>query len=99
MPKTTSPGGLSIKKKLLIAAGAFLFMVLVIASLFGDRGFIEIYQVGRQVEELENQMTELRRQRDDLRREIEELKTDPRAIREKARELGLAASDEKVILK
>lgn len=99
MPKKAGKTGLSFKSKLLIAAVSFLFLVLVIASFFGNKGLIEIYRIGRSTRELEMQVEELRRQRDELLREIEELKNDPRAVREKARGLGLGSPDEKIILK
>ena len=50
MPRQKKPTGLSFKTKLLIASVSFLFLVLVIASFFGDRGLFEIYQVGKNVE-------------------------------------------------
>ncbi len=99
MPKTQPAPRASIKKKLLIASLTFLFLVLIIASFFGDQGLIEIYQVGHRTERLNAEVERLKRQRDVLQREIEELKTNPEAVREKARELGLMAPDEQVILK
>jgi cell division protein FtsB len=98
MPKKTDKR-MSFKNKLLIAAVSFLFLVLVIASFFGDRGLIEIYRIGRSTRALEMQVEQLRRQRDELLQEIEELNNNPQAIREKARELGLGSPDEKIILK
>ncbi len=91
--------GLSIRSKFLIGAVSFLFLVLMIASLFGDKGLIETYQVGKQTKALEEQVNELRNQRDALRREIKELDQYPVAVREKARELGLGRPEETVILK
>ena len=91
--------GLSIRSKFLIGAVAFLFLVLMIASFFGDKGLIETYQVGKQTRALEAQVRELRSQRDALQREIKELKMYPDAVREKAREIGLGHPDETVILK
>ena len=91
--------GLSIKTKLLIAAVSFLFLVLVIASFFGDRGLIDIYQISRKADSLEMRVEQLTHQRDELRREIRELRDNPQAIRERARELGLGLPDETVILK
>lgn len=91
--------GLSFQSKFFIGAVAFLFLVLMIASFFGDKGLIETYQVGKQTKALEEQVNELRSQRDALRREIKELKLYPDAVREKAREIGLGHPDETVILK
>jgi cell division protein FtsB len=99
MPKPQPSPRASIRKKLLIASLTFLFLVLIIASFFGDRGLIEIYQVGNRTEQLSAEVERLQRLRDELLREIEELKTNPEAVREKARELGLVAADEQVILK
>jgi len=99
MPRQKIPTGLSFKTKLLAASVSFLFLVLVIASFFGDKGLIEIYRVSRNVESLETQVERLTLQRNELLREIQELKDDPQAIRERARELGLGLPDETIILK
>jgi cell division protein FtsB len=99
MPRHNTQAGLSIKTKLLIAAVSFLFLVLVIASFFGDRGLIDIYQVSRKTDSLEKQVEQMTLRRDELRREIRELQDNPEAIRERARELGLGLPDETVILK
>jgi cell division protein FtsB len=99
MPRQKKPTGLSFKTKLLVASVSFLFLVLVIASFFGDQGLIEIYQVSKSVESLEMQVGRLTRQRDELLREIQELKENPQAVRERARELGLGLPDETIILK
>jgi cell division protein FtsB len=99
MPRNKPQAGPSIKTKILIASVSFLFLVLVIASFFGDRGLIDIYQISRKTESLELQVEQLTLRRDELRREIRELRDNPQAIRERARELGLGLPDETVILK
>lgn len=99
MLKQKMPTGLSFKTKLLAASVSFLFLVLVIASFFGDKGLIEIYRVSKNVESLETQVELLTLQRNELLREIQELYDDPQAIRERARELGLGLPDETIILK
>ena len=80
MPQHKTQAGLSIKTKLLIAAVSFLFLVLVIASFFGDRGLIDIYQVSRKTDSLEKQVEQLTLRRDELRREIRELRDNPQAV-------------------
>jgi cell division protein FtsB len=99
MPRQKRTAGLSFKTKLLVASVSFLFLVLVIASFFGDRGLIAIYRVSQNVESLETQVERLTRERDELLREIQELRDNPEAIRERARELGLGLPDETIILK
>ena len=90
----------SFKKKILISGLAFLFMVLVIASFFGKRGLVEIYQAKKKKESLKLAVTQLTQKREKLMREIWELENDPKAVEMKAREkLWLMDPDEFVIVK
>jgi cell division protein FtsB len=82
-----------------LSGAAFLFLVFLIASFFGERGLVEIYQTQKKksalVEEKERLLVEKRK----LEREIEELKTNPEAVEKKAREkLWLMKPEEIVIL-
>ena len=88
-----------MRRKLFLSGAAFLFLVFLIASFFGERGLFEIYQTQKKkntlVEEKERLLTKKRK----LEREIEELKTNPLAVERKAREkLWLMKPDEIVIL-
>lgn len=91
---------LSFRKKLLGASIAFLFLVLLIASFFGERGLIQLYRVQQKKLALEERVQELTDQKQRLIREISELSTNPYAFETKAREkLMLLYPDEKVIIK
>jgi cell division protein FtsB len=91
---------LSFKKKLFFGGVTFLFLVLVIASLFGERGLLEIYRVQQQKELLVQEVERLTGERDKLLREIYELESNPLAVDQKAREkLWLMDPEELVIIK
>ena len=76
----------SFKKKLFIGGVTFLFLVLVVASFFGDRGLLEIYRVRQKKGHLTQEVEQLTRERNKLLREILELESNPLAVDEKARE-------------
>ena len=87
-------------KKVWLAAVIFFFFVLLVASFFGERGWIEIYRSQKKKEILEAEIADLKKQKTRLEREIEELKNDPEAVEKKAREkLWLMDPEEKVIVK
>lgn len=80
------------------SAGFFLF-VLMVASFFGKRGLIEIYQTKRKQESLLQKIEQLDAKKRKLERDIEELQKNPRAVEKKAREkLGLVGEGEIVII-
>lgn len=90
----------SVKKKLFIGGVTFLFLVLVIASFFGERGLLEIYRVQKRKELLTQEVGRLTTERDKLLREILELENNPLAVDHKAREkLWLMHPEERVIIK
>jgi cell division protein FtsB len=79
---------------------ALFFFVLLIASFFGEKGWIEIYRAQKQKEALLLEIESLKKDRDQLLRDIDKLKNDPQAVEEKARDkLWLMRSDEIVIIK
>lgn len=87
-------------KKVWIAAVIFFFFVLLIASFFGERGWIEIYRSQKKKEDLETEIAQLKKQKNRLEKQIEELKNDPEAVEKRAREkLWLMDPKEKVIVK
>lgn len=100
MAKTKTSSSSSFQKRVIITGVVFLFLVLIIASFFGKRGLIEIYQAQKKKEALVQEVTQLTLRRDKLLREIWELENNPKAIENKARErLWLMAPDELVIVK
>ena len=91
---------ISLRKKLALAAVAFFFMVILISSLFGKKGLIEIYRAKGNYEALLQEIRTLEARKSQLLKEIEALQKDPRAVEKEAREkLWLIKPEEKVIIK
>jgi len=89
----------SFKKKIIISGVVFLLFVLTVASFFGKRGLIEIYQTKRRQEVLLQRIEQLEAKKGKLERDIEELQINPKAVEKKAREkLGLVKEGEIVII-
>ncbi len=90
----------TFRRKLILAGIGFFFLVLLISSLFGKKGLIEIYQARKNYKSLQQEIKRLENQKSRLLREIEELEKNPRAVDGEAREkLWLMKPDEKVIIK
>jgi cell division protein FtsB len=97
-PKKERDNG-SFKKKIIVVGVGFLFFVLLIASFFGKKGLIEIYQTQKKKEALLQEIEMLERKKAALERDIEELQSNPKAVEKKARDkLGLVKPDEIVII-
>lgn len=83
----------------MIGGVGFFFFVLMVASFFGKRGLIEIYQTKRRQEALLQKIEQLDAKKRKLERDIEELQNNPHAVEKKAREkLGLVGKDEIIII-
>jgi len=92
--------GTSLRRKILLAAVGFFFLVLLISSLFGKKGLIEIYKARRNYETLLREVKRLEAEKARLEGEIEDLKNNPQSVEREAREkLWLIRPDEKVIVK
>lgn len=92
--------GASLRRKILLAAVGFFFLVLLISSLFGKKGLIEIYKARRSYDTLLLEVKRLEAEKARLEREIEDLKNNPQAVEKEAREkLWLIRPDEKVMVK
>jgi len=90
---------LSLRRKLFLFGATFLFLVFLIASLFGERGLIEVYHAQKKKNSLVQEKMKLLAEKKKLEREIEELKKDPKAVEKKAREkLWLMKPNEIVII-
>lgn len=88
-----------MRRKLFLSGAAFLFLVFLIASFFGERGLFEIYQTQKKKSALVEERVRLLAEKKKLEREIEELKSNPGAVERKAREkLWLMKPDEILIL-
>ena len=78
---------------------AIAVIALVVGSVFGDRGMLNLVEKRRQVEALRAELEGLRGENARLAAECEALRGSPRAIERLAREeLGLARPDETVFL-
>ena len=89
----------SVGKKIIIGALGFFFLVLLLASFFGKKGLLEIFQAQRKQKALLEKVERLEQKKSKLEREIEELRENPKAVERKAREkLWLMKPDEIVIV-
>jgi cell division protein FtsB len=92
----TEPG---LRKKAGVLGTVIVLLALVVGSIFGDRGLINLFQKREQVLTLRREIAALKADNAHLVREIAALKQSPRAIERLAREeLGLARPDETVFL-
>jgi cell division protein FtsB len=74
-------------------------IALVVGSLFGDRGILQLMAQRQRALELAREIEDIRAENVRLAAEIRALRTDPRAIERIAREqLGLARPGETVFL-
>jgi cell division protein FtsB len=90
----------SVRRKLALAAVAFFFLILLISSLFGRKGLIEIYRARNRYQALQQEIRDLETRKNELLEEIEALRNDPRAVEKEAREkLWLVKPEEKVVVK
>lgn len=78
----------------------FLFLVLIIASFFGKKGLIEVYNAEKRKDLLFEEIELLEKTKRGLEREINELESNPKSYEAKARDqLGLVYPDELLIIK
>ncbi len=90
----------SFRKKLFITALSVFFLILLIPSLFGKKGMIEIFRTQRAHRALVQDIEYLEKKLSKLEKEIEKLENDPKAVEMKARDkLWLMKPDEIVIIK
>ena len=90
---------IGLRRKAATLASIILVAALVVGSLFGDRGFLQLVRQQQRAEVLEREIEELRADNRRLASEIAALRSDPRAIERLAREeLGLSRPGETVFL-
>jgi cell division protein FtsB len=84
-----------LRRKAAALASIIALIALVVGSLFGDRGMLQLVAQRERAEALQRQIEELRAENVALAADITALKSDPRAIERLAREeLGLARPGE-----
>ncbi|MCX6565915.1 MAG: septum formation initiator family protein [Candidatus Aminicenantes bacterium] len=87
-------------KKAALLALEFLLVVLLITTVFGEKGLIEIARARKIQAGLMHEIEILKQDKARLEREIAALKADPNSVDKEAREkLWLMKPDEKVIIK
>lgn len=91
--------GGSLGRRLLISLLGLALLSLVVHTVFGERGYLDLRKQQREVEQLEAKIKQLEAENKRLLEEIQALKTDPRAVERVAREeLKMARPGEKVII-
>jgi cell division protein FtsB len=88
-----------VKKKIFIVGVACFFLILIVTSLFGKKGVMELRRARRSLATLETRVRALEAEKARLEAEIDRLDKDPRAVEKPAREkLGLVKPGEKVVV-
>jgi len=88
-----------LRRKAALLASVIAIIALVVGSLFGDRGILQLMAQRQRALELAREIEDIRAENVRLAAEIRALRTDPRAIERIAREqLGLARPGETVFL-
>ncbi len=98
MGKETKPNN-SLRGMLILAGIGLFFLVVLISSVFGKKGLLEIYRARKNYQSLLIEVRQLEEKKNRLLREIEELEKNPLAVDREAREkLWLLKPEEKVII-
>ena len=91
--------GALFRRKLLLLSLACLLLIMVVTSVFGKKGVMDIHRARQKLAELESEAQKLRQDKARLEAEIRELEKNPRAVEKEARgELGLIKPGEKVVV-
>jgi cell division protein FtsB len=92
-------GHVGLRHKALVLFSVLALIALVVGSVFGDKGVLQVWEQRRRTVELEHQVEALRAENARLSGEIRALRSDARAVERLAREqLGLARPGETVFL-
>jgi cell division protein FtsB len=88
-----------VKKKIFVLGIACFFLILIVTSLFGKKGVMDLRRARQNLAALETRVRALDAEKVRLEAEIDRLEKDPRAIEKPAREkLGLVEPGEKVVV-
>jgi len=92
-------GTRGLRKKASTLFSVIAVIALVVGSLFGDRGILQLLRQRQRTEELAREIEQLREENRMLAEQIQSLRRDPAAIERLAREeLGLAQPGETVFV-
>ena len=90
----------SRRTKMAAIFAAFVLVVLLITTVFGKKGLIEIMRTRRNHAALRKTIELLKDEKGRLEKRISELETNPKAVEREARDdLWLAKPDEKIVIK
>jgi cell division protein FtsB len=93
------PANPAFRKKIFIFGIACLFLVMVVTSVFGKKGVMDIHRARLKLAELDRDVRRLAREKARLEAEILELERNPKAVEKEARDkLWLIKPGEKVIV-
>ncbi len=93
------PRSPAIRKKIFVLGVACLFLIMIVTSLFGKKGVMDLRRARRNLATLETRVKALEAEKARLGAEIDRLEKDPRAVEKPAREkLGLIEPGEKVVV-
>jgi cell division protein FtsB len=96
---TGLPASPAFRKKIFILGIACLFLIMIVTSLFGKKGVLDLRRARRNLTALEARVRSLEAEKAKLEAEISRLEKDPRAVEKPAREkLGLVEPGEKVVV-
>ncbi|MCX6569420.1 MAG: septum formation initiator family protein [Candidatus Aminicenantes bacterium] len=88
-----------MKKKIFILGIACFFLILIVTSLFGKKGVMDLRRARQNLAALDIRVRTLEAEKTRLEAEIGRLEKDPRAVERPAREkLGLIEPGEKVVV-
>lgn len=89
----------AFRKRIFILGIACLFLIMVVTSVFGKKGVMDIHRARLKLAELQAESLKLKQEKARLEGEIHELETNPRAVEKAARErLWLIKPGEKVVV-
>jgi cell division protein FtsB len=93
------PAAPAFRKKLFIIGIACLFVIMIVTSLFGKKGVMDLRRAHQTLAAREARLRTLELEKARLEAEIGRLENDPRAVEKPAREkLGLVEPGEKVVV-
>jgi cell division protein FtsB len=93
------PANPAFRKKIFILAIACLFLVMVVTSIFGKKGVMDIHRARLKLADLDGEVRRLEREKSRLEAEIRELEQNPKAVEKEARDkLWLIKPGEKVVV-
>ncbi|MGD1008915.1 MAG: septum formation initiator family protein [Candidatus Aminicenantales bacterium] len=93
------PANPAFRKKVFILGIACLFLVMVVTSVFGKKGVMDIHRARLKLADLDRDVRRLAWEKSRLEAEIRELERNPKAVEKEARDkLWLIKPGEKVIV-